>query len=99
MNAIEVARPYFDACNRHDANGIIATFAEGAPANNPVAGNGLTGEAIGRFAKGVFTYPVASFELILRPSVSFTTALCVSVTSRSQPDMRNAKCCVHPPYV
>jgi steroid delta-isomerase-like uncharacterized protein len=65
MNAIEVAQRYIDAWNRHDADAIVASFAEGGTYNNPVAGQGLTGEAIGSFAKGVFAaFPDVSFELI-----------------------------------
>jgi hypothetical protein len=65
MNAIEVAKPHFEAWNRHDADAIVAAFAEGGTYNNPIAGQGLTGEAIGSFAKGVFAaYPDASFELM-----------------------------------
>jgi hypothetical protein len=65
VNAIEVAQRHFDAWNRHDADAIVADFAEGGTYNNPIAGQGLTGAAIGSFAKGLFAaYPDASFELI-----------------------------------
>jgi steroid delta-isomerase-like uncharacterized protein len=65
MNAIEVVQRYFDAWNRHDADAIVTAFAEGGTYNNPLAGQGLTGEDIRSFAKGVFAaYPDASFELI-----------------------------------
>ena len=65
MNAIEVAQRYIDAWNRHDADAIVASFAEGGTYNNPDAGQGLTGEAIGSFAKGVFAaFPDVSFEIV-----------------------------------
>jgi steroid delta-isomerase-like uncharacterized protein len=65
MNAIEVVKRYFDAWNRHDADAIVALFAEGGTYSNPIAGQGLTGQAIARFAKGVFTaFPDASFEIV-----------------------------------
>ena len=52
MNANEVAQRYIDAWNRHDADAIGASFAEGGTYTNPDAGQGLTGEAIADFAKG-----------------------------------------------
>jgi steroid delta-isomerase-like uncharacterized protein len=65
MSAIEVVKRYSDAWNRHDADAIVALFVEGGTYSNPIAGQGLTGEAIASFAKGVFTaYPDASFEIV-----------------------------------
>jgi steroid delta-isomerase-like uncharacterized protein len=65
MNAIEVVKRHFDAWNRHDAGAIVALFAEGGTYSNPVAGQGLTGQAIASFAKWVFTaYPDVSFEIV-----------------------------------
>jgi steroid delta-isomerase-like uncharacterized protein len=65
MNAIKVVKRYFDAWNRHDADAVVALFAEGGTYSNPVAGQGLTGQAIADFAKGIFTaYPDASFEIV-----------------------------------
>ena len=65
MNAIEVAQRYIDAWNRHDADAIVASFAEGGTYNNPDAGQGLTGEAIADFAKWVFAaFPDVSFEIV-----------------------------------
>lgn len=65
INAIEVAQRYIDAWNRHDADAIVASFAEGGTYNNPDAGQGLTGEAIADFAKGVFAaLPDVSFEIV-----------------------------------
>jgi steroid delta-isomerase-like uncharacterized protein len=65
MNAIEVAQRYIDAWNRHDADAIVASFAEGGTYNNPDAGQGLTRQAIADFAKGVFAaFPDVSFEIV-----------------------------------
>ena len=66
MNAIEVVKRYFDTWNRHDADAIVALFAEGGTYSNPHCGPGsLTGQAIAGFAKGVFTaFPDASFEIV-----------------------------------
>jgi steroid delta-isomerase-like uncharacterized protein len=65
MNAIEVVKRYFDAWNRHDADAIVALFVEGGTFSNPDAGQGLTGQAIADFAKGVFTaFPDVSFEIV-----------------------------------
>jgi steroid delta-isomerase-like uncharacterized protein len=65
MNAIEVVKRYSDAWNRHDADAIVALFVEGGTYSNPVAGQGLTGEAIASFAKWVFAaYPDMFFEIV-----------------------------------
>ena len=65
MNAIEVVKRYIDAWNRHDADAIVALFTEGGTYSNPMAGQGLTGQAIAGFAKGVFAaYPDVSFEIV-----------------------------------
>ena len=65
MNAIEIAKRYVEAWNRHDADAIVALFVEGGTYSNPVAGQGLTGQAIADFAKGVFTtFPDVSFEIV-----------------------------------
>jgi steroid delta-isomerase-like uncharacterized protein len=65
MNAIEAVKRYVDAWNRHDADAIVALFAEGGTYSNPMAGQGLTGQAIASFAKGLFTvYPDACFEIV-----------------------------------
>ena len=65
MNAIEVVKRYADAWHRHDADAIVALFVEGGTYSNPVAGQGLTGQAIADFAKGVFAaFPDVSFEIV-----------------------------------
>ena len=65
MNAIEVVKRYFDAWNRHDADAIVAAFAEGGTYHNPDVAQALTGEAIARFANSVFTaFPDVSFEIV-----------------------------------
>jgi steroid delta-isomerase-like uncharacterized protein len=65
MNAIGVVKRYADAWNRHDGDAIVALFVEGGTFSNPDAGQGLTGEAIADFAKGVFTaFPDVSFEIV-----------------------------------
>lgn len=65
MNAIEVVKRHFDAWNRRDVDAIVATFAEGGTYTTPIAGHGLTGEAVRRFARGIFTtFPDVSFEIV-----------------------------------
>jgi hypothetical protein len=65
MNAIEVAKHHLDAWNCHDADAIVAAFAEVGTYSNPFTGEGVTGEPIGSFARGVFAaFPDASFDLI-----------------------------------
>jgi steroid delta-isomerase-like uncharacterized protein len=65
MNALEVSQRVIDAWNRHDADAIVPLFVEGGTSSNPLAGQGLTGQAIASFAKALFTaYPDASFEIV-----------------------------------
>jgi hypothetical protein len=65
MNAIEVVKRYAEAWNRHDVDAIVALFVEGGTYSNPDAGQGLTGQAIADFAKGVFAaFPDVSFEIV-----------------------------------
>jgi steroid delta-isomerase-like uncharacterized protein len=65
MNALEVAQRHIDAWNRHDADTIVALFAEGGTYRTPRRGHDLTGPAIANFAKAVWTaYPDMSLEVI-----------------------------------
>jgi steroid delta-isomerase-like uncharacterized protein len=65
VNAIQVAHRYFEAWNRRDAKAIIATFAEDGTYSDPSAGQGLTGESIAAYAKGLWAaFPDLSFEII-----------------------------------
>ena len=65
MNAIEVVKRYADAWHRHDADAIVALFVEGGTYSNPDVGQGLTGQAIADFAKGLFaTFPDLSIEIV-----------------------------------
>jgi steroid delta-isomerase-like uncharacterized protein len=63
-DASSVAQQYFDAWNRHDAAGIVATFAEGGTYTDPLA-PALTGEAIAAYAGGLWAaFPDLSFEIV-----------------------------------
>jgi uncharacterized protein (TIGR02246 family) len=65
MNAIEVVRRYNTAWNGRDADALVALFAEGGTFSNPHAGQGLTGEAIGNYAKAVWAaFPDMTVELV-----------------------------------
>ena len=65
MNALQVAQDYFDAWNHRDADGIIASFAEGGTYSDPTAGDGLTREATAEYAKGLWdAFPDLEFETI-----------------------------------
>jgi len=65
MNAIEVAKRYLDAWNRHDADALVALFADGGTYHNPDLAQPLSGKDIGAFARQVWTtFPDASWELI-----------------------------------
>lgn len=62
--ALQLAQAYFDAWNRHDATGIVATFAEGGTYSDPMV-QGLTGEAIAAYARGLWgAFPDLSFEIV-----------------------------------
>jgi steroid delta-isomerase-like uncharacterized protein len=65
MNTPKAVQDYFDAWNYHDAEAIIATFAEGGTYSDPSAGQGLEGNAIAVYAEGLWsTFPDLSFEII-----------------------------------
>jgi steroid delta-isomerase-like uncharacterized protein len=62
---VETAQRYFDAWNRHDADAIVATFAETGTYADPVTPGGLTGAAIGAYARGLWdAFPDLSFDII-----------------------------------
>lgn len=63
-NPLEVFQTYADAWNRHDADGIVATFADGGTYCDPTTPGPLTGAAIGEYARGLWSaFPDLSFEL------------------------------------
>ena len=67
MNAIEVSHRSTDAWNRHDADALVALYAEEGTYHNPRLDHALTGQAIGDFAKSVWAaYPDMSLEIISR---------------------------------
>ena len=67
MNALEVSQRAIDAWNRHDADALVALYAEGGTYHTPRMNHPLTGKAIGDFVKSVWTaYPDASLEIISR---------------------------------
>jgi steroid delta-isomerase-like uncharacterized protein len=67
MNALEVSQRSIDAWNRHDADALVALYAEGGTYHTPRVDHVLTGQAIADFAKAVWgVYPDASLEVITR---------------------------------
>jgi steroid delta-isomerase-like uncharacterized protein len=65
MNALEVTQASIDAWNRHDADALIALYAEGATYHTPRFEHPLKGRAIADFIKSVLTaYPDVRFEVI-----------------------------------
>jgi steroid delta-isomerase-like uncharacterized protein len=67
MNALEVSKRFTDAWNRHDADALVALFAEGGTYHNPRIDHALTGKAIADFAKSVWAaYPDMSLEIVSR---------------------------------
>ena len=64
MQAMQVARCYFDAWNRRDAEAIVATFGKGGTYSDPSAGEGLVGEAIAAYAKNMWSaFPDLVFDI------------------------------------
>lgn len=62
MDAVTVAKRYFEAWNRHDPAALVAVFAEGGTYSDPVAGE-VTGQGIGDHAARLFTaFPDIAFE-------------------------------------
>jgi steroid delta-isomerase-like uncharacterized protein len=67
MNALEVSQCSIDAWNRHDADAVIALYAEGATYHTPRLDQPLKGKALADFIKSVLTaYPDLRFEVISR---------------------------------
>jgi steroid delta-isomerase-like uncharacterized protein len=65
MNALEVSQRSIDAWNKHDADALVAVYAEGGTYHNPRLDHPLTGKAIGDFAKSVWAAcPDMSLEVI-----------------------------------
>jgi len=62
---VEVFQRYTDAWNRHDAPGIVATFAEGGTYTDPTTAGPLAGEAIADYAQSLWdAFPDLSFEMV-----------------------------------
>jgi steroid delta-isomerase-like uncharacterized protein len=65
MNLVEIERNNFNSWNRHDADAIVAAYAEGGVYINPDVPEPLTGAAIGDYAKVIWTiFPDFSLDLI-----------------------------------
>ena len=64
-NPLEIAQRYFDAWNRRDAAGVMATFAEGGTYADPATPGPLSGPAIGAYVEGlVAAFPDLSFDIV-----------------------------------
>jgi steroid delta-isomerase-like uncharacterized protein len=64
MTPSQVFQSYAAAWNRQDADGIVATFAEGGTYCDPTTPGPLTGAAIGEYARGLWSaFPDLSFEM------------------------------------
>ena len=65
MNAVEVARKYFDAWNNRDPSAIVATFTEGGTYMDPASGGTLTGQALAEYTGGLFlAFPDLIFDIV-----------------------------------
>jgi steroid delta-isomerase-like uncharacterized protein len=66
--AIDVAYQYFDAWNRHDAAGVVATFSPNGIYTDPTTRGPLSGEALAQYVNGLAAaFPDFSFEIISAP--------------------------------
>lgn len=64
QSALAVAQRYFDAWNRHDADGIVATFVDGGTYTDPATAGPLSGAVIGAYAARLWaSFPDLSFEV------------------------------------
>jgi steroid delta-isomerase-like uncharacterized protein len=62
---MDVAYQYFDAWNRHDAAGVVATFSPGGTYADPTTRGPLSGEALASYINGLIAaFPDVSFEII-----------------------------------
>ncbi len=65
MSSLDVTQKYFDAWNRRDPAGIVATFADGGTYNDPSSGGDLTGQALVEYTSGLFSsFPDLSFDIV-----------------------------------
>jgi steroid delta-isomerase-like uncharacterized protein len=65
MQALDVAQQYFDAWNRHDADGIVSLFTTDGTYVDPTTGGPLAGPAIGAYAAGLWSaFPDLRFEIV-----------------------------------
>jgi steroid delta-isomerase-like uncharacterized protein len=64
MSNLERATAYFEAWNRHDADAIVAAFADSGTYSDPTTKAPLSGAAIGAYAQGLWAaFPDLSFEI------------------------------------
>ena len=65
MTSIDAAHRYFEAWNRRDPSGIVATLTENGTYADPTTNGELTGRAIAEYTAGLFAaFPDLSFELV-----------------------------------
>ena len=65
MQPLDIAQQYFDAWNRHDADGIIGLFTETGTYSDPTTVGPLQGPAIGAYAAGLWdSFPDLRFEIV-----------------------------------
>jgi steroid delta-isomerase-like uncharacterized protein len=65
MKVIEVTQRYHDAWNSRDAEALVAAFTQGGTFINPHTDQGVTGEALASYAKGLWAaFPDFSIELV-----------------------------------
>ena len=65
ISPAEVFQHYTDAWNRHDAAGIVATFAAGGTYTDPTTGGAVGGAGLAAYAQSLWdAFPDLSFEVL-----------------------------------
>jgi steroid delta-isomerase-like uncharacterized protein len=65
MSALDAATRYFNAWNARDASAILATLSADATYDDPITGGPISGDAIARYAKGLWTaFPDLVFDMV-----------------------------------
>lgn len=64
MSTLEIAREYFDAWNRREAQAVLATFSADGTYCDPSTGGRLRGDALKSYMEGLWAaFPDLSFEI------------------------------------
>src|SRR3990167_948683 len=69
MKPIDVVKAYLNAWNHHDAQAIVALFADGGTYSDPTTAGRISGQALGLMAEELWkAFPDVAFELTIDPA-------------------------------